>query len=200
MMVLVGEVAAAWLIARGVPAIFRRQQPPEGGIPDVDPALPDAVRVRAVRRVLRRGETSLVPGVHHGLGLPAYVQATSPLRRFQDLAVHRQIASILTTGVPAYDAAAMQSILAATERAELDGRRAERAAQRYAMLRLLARAAGSTVTAVVVEVAPRPVVTLDETLLDETVPALVGAALGDRVRLRIERVNPRADVLVLRPA
>ena len=41
---------------------------------------------------------------------------------------------------------------------------------------------------------------LDETLLETTVPALVGSAVGDRVRLTIERVNPRADLLVLRPA
>ena len=200
MMVMAGEVAAGWLVARGAPAIFRRQPPPEFGLPQVDPALPEAVRIRAIRRALRRGETSLSPGVHHGLGLSAYVQATSPLRRFQDLAVHRQIVSILTSGAPAYDTRAMQSILAATERSELDGRRAERLAQRYGMLRLLERATGSTITGVVVEVAPRPIVTLDETLMDEPVPALVGSALGDRVRLRVERVNPRADVLVLRPA
>jgi exoribonuclease-2 len=200
MMVLAGEVAAAWLLARGAPAIFRRQAPPDYGFPDVDPTLPAAVRIRAFRRALRRGETSLAAGVHHGLGLPAYAQVTSPLRRFQDLALHRQILGLLAGTGPVYDVPAMQAILAATERAENDGRRAERAAQRYAMLRWLARGTGTTVTGVVVEVAPRIVVTLDETLLDEPVPALAGAALGDRVRLRVERVNPRADVLVLRPA
>jgi exoribonuclease-2 len=200
MMVLAGEVAASWLLSKGAPAIFRRQAAPEYGLPDVDPALPDAVRVRALRRSLRRGETSLAAGPHHGLGLTAYAQVTSPLRRFQDLALHRQILGILAGAGPAYDVPAMQGILAATERAESDGRRAERAAQRYAMLRWLARGIGQTVTGVVVEVAPRTVVTLDETLLDEPVGALVGSALGDRVRLRLERVNPRADVLVLRPA
>jgi hypothetical protein len=41
-------------------------------------------------------------------------------------------------------------------------------------------------------------VVLDETLLEDPVPSLVGANVGDRVRLRIERVNPRADLLVLR--
>ena len=200
MMVLAGEVAAAWLLARGVPAIFRRQAPPDFGFPDVDPTLPAAVRIRALRRALRRGETSLAAGTHHGLGLPAYAQVTSPLRRFQDLALHRQILGLLAGTGPAYGVPAMQAILAATERAESDGRRAERAAQRYAMLRWLARGTGQTITGVVVEVAPRIVVTLDETLLDEPVSSLAGAALGDRVRLRIERVNPRADVLVLRPA
>ena len=55
-------------------------------------------------------------------------------------------------------------------------------------------------TGVVVDVGPRTIVVLDETLMEQPVPALVGAATGDRVRLKIERVNPRADLLVLRPA
>jgi hypothetical protein len=94
----------------------------------------------------------------------------------------------------------MQGILAATERAEGDGRRAERSMDRYYMLRYLETSAGKTVTGVVVESAPRTIVVLDETLLELPAPAVVGAAIGDRVRLRVERVNPRADLLVLRPA
>ena len=99
-----------------------------------------------------------------------------------------------------YDGAAMQALLASTERAESEGRRAERAMDRYFMLRWLERSQGGTVTAVVVDVVPRPIVVLDETLMEQPVPSLVGAARGDRVRLKVERVNPRADLLVLRPA
>ena len=44
---------------------------------------------------MRKGEVSLQPGPHAALGLPAYAQVTSPLRRYQDLAVHRQIARAL---------------------------------------------------------------------------------------------------------
>jgi len=50
----------------------------------------------------------------------------------------------------------------------------------------------------VVEVDPAPIVLLDETLLEERVPALAGLPLGARVRLRVERVNPRAGRLFLR--
>jgi hypothetical protein len=71
---------------------------------------------------------------------------------------------------------------------------------RYYMLRWIERSLGGTLTGVVVDVVPRPIVALDETLLEQVVPSLVDAAKGDRVRLRVERVNPRADVLVLRPA
>jgi exoribonuclease II len=197
-MVLAGEVAAGWLDGRRVPAIYRRQAPPDGRLPEADPALPGAVHVRATRRMLKRGEGSVHPGPHHGLGLTAYAQVTSPLRRYQDLAIHRQVAAVLDGAPPAHDAAGIQAILAATERSEGEGRRAERAVARYWMLRWLERAKGGTVTGVVVDTVPRPIVVLDETLLEDPVPSLVGAAVGDRVRLRIERVNPRADLLVLR--
>ena len=198
-MVLVGEVAASWFEKNAVPAIYRRQAPPDGRLPTADPSQPDAVYVRAMRRMLKRGEAGIQPGAHHALGLDAYVQVTSPLRRYQDFAMHRQLAAVLAGKPPHYDAAAMQLILAATERAESEGRRAERSMDRYFTLRWLERSIGATVTAVVVDVVPRPIVVLDETLLEQPCPALVGASTGDRVRLKVERVNPRADVLVLRP-
>jgi exoribonuclease-2 len=199
-MILAGEVAATWLDTRRIPAIYRRQAAADGHLPDADPSQPEAVHIRAVRRLLKRGEAGLHPGTHHALGLSAYAQVSSPLRRYQDLAMHRQIVAVLSGGPPEYDAAAMQAILAATERAESEGRRAERAMDRYFTLRWLSRSAGGTVTAVVVDVTPRPIVVLDETLLEVVVPSLVDAAKGDRVRLKVDRVNPRADVLVLRPA
>jgi len=199
-MVLAGEVAATWLDARRVPAIYRRQAAPDGRLPEADRSQPEAVHIRATRRLLKRGEAGLHPGAHHALGLSAYTQVTSPLRRYQDLSVHRQLVSVLLGKPPEYDAAGMQAILAATERAESEGRRAERAADRYWMLRWLERATGSTLTGVVVEVVPRPIVVLDETLVEQVVPSLVAASIGDRVRLKVERVNPRADLLSLRPA
>ena len=198
-MILAGEVSAAWFDARRVPAIFRRQSAPDGRLPEADPSQPAAVHIRAVRRQLKRGEAGLRPGTHHALGLPAYTQVTSPLRRYQDLSMHRQLVAVLAGRPPQYDAAEMQVILAATERAESEGRRAERAMDRYWMLRWLERSVGGTVTGVVVDLFPRTIVVLDETLLELPVPSLVDASPGDRVRLKVERVNPRADVLVLRP-
>ena len=50
----------------------------------------------------------------------------------------------------------------------------------------------------VVEVQPRPVVQLTEALREQPMPSLTGAVLGAAVRVVIERVNPRAGLLVLR--
>lgn len=199
-MILAGEAAAGWLDARRLASIYRRQAPPDGALPEADRSLPEAVHVRAVRRMLKRAEASLHPSPHHGLGLNAYVQVTSPLRRYQDLAVHRQVVAALRGAAPPYDAAAMQEVLAGTERAEMEARRAERASARYWLLKWLDRAHGGTVTGVVVETMPRPIVVLDDTLLEEPVPSLSGSSIGDRVRLRVVRVNARADLATLRPA
>ncbi|MBN1316919.1 MAG: RNB domain-containing ribonuclease, partial [Anaerolineales bacterium] len=43
------------------------------------------------RRSLQPSKYSTLPGVHNGLGLEVYSQATSPLRRYLDLVVHQQL-------------------------------------------------------------------------------------------------------------
>jgi exoribonuclease-2 len=197
-MLLAGAAAAAFCSARKLPAIYRRQAPPDRPIPSPPEGADLLASAWSARRSLRRGEIGLEPGSHFGLGLPAYAQVTSPLRRFQDLALHRQIAAALEEKPPPYDAAALQRIAASTERAELDGRRAERAVDRYWLLRHLEAKIGEIVPALVVEDEPRPIVILVDTMIEEPVRGL-SAPIGSTVRLRIERVDPRADVLRLRP-
>lgn len=197
-MVLAGELAARFCVERAIPAIYRRQAPPDSPLPDFGEVAEDPRLVRAIRRQLKRGEGGLAPGPHFALGLPAYAQATSPLRRFQDLAVHRQIASSLLSAPLPYDAKALQRVAATTERAEIDARRAERTRDRYWLLRWLAAREGEVFEGVLVDLDPRPVVVLDATATEEVVPGLTGAP-GDRVRVRVTHVNPRADVVRLRP-
>lgn len=197
-MILAGRVAARYCCDRGVPAIFRRQPAPERR-----PELPidgcwDPAAVYAARRSLRRGEVGLEPAPHHALGLEAYAQATSPLRRYQDLAIHRQIASTLDGGPPLYDEESLRRIAATTEQAEIDSRRIERASQRYWLLRYIEQQGVRSLAGVVVATEPRPVVQLEETLIEQPVPSAAGLALGSGIELELQRVNPRADLLVLR--
>jgi exoribonuclease-2 len=198
-MVLAGAIAARLCLEAGIGAIYRRQaapgeppRPPEGGA--WDPA-----SVRRARRAMRRAEIGLEPGPHAGLGLDAYVQASSPLRRYQDLAVHRQLSSWLRGEPPCYDTEALRRIASTTERAEADARRAEEAADDYWLLRYLERFVGQALEATVVEVDPRPVVQLDETLREQYVKGLADPEPGGRVRVEVVRVEPRAGLLSLRP-
>ena len=197
-MVLAGEVSARFCLEAGLPVIYRRQTIP-GSLPEL-PAkgVSDPIVVRQVRRLLKRAEVGLQPGAHASLGLEAYAQTTSPIRRYQDLAIQRQIASRLRGEPPCYDEPAMQRIAATTERAESDARRAERAADDYWMLRYLDGLRGTELEALVVQVEPRPVIQLVEALREQPMASLAGVELGQRIRLTVERANPRAGLLSLR--
>lgn len=93
-MILAGAVAAQLGQDRGIALPYRSQLPAElPGQAELD-ALPDgAVRFAAIKRCLSRGLMGTKPAAHFSLGLPAYVQATSPIRRYGDLLVQRQLAA-----------------------------------------------------------------------------------------------------------
>jgi exoribonuclease-2 len=52
----------------------------------------------ALRRTLKRSQYRSLPAPHAGMGLAAYVQATSPLRRYPDLVAHQQLRAYLSGG------------------------------------------------------------------------------------------------------
>ena len=197
-MILAGEAAAQICLEAGFPSVYRRQAAPDRPLELPAEGVRGPVEVRRVRRSLNRGTVGSQPGPHFGLGVAAYVQITSPLRRFQDLAMHRQLAAHLSGQSPPYDAEAMQRIAATTDRADRDARRAERGAEEFWRLRYLEGRTGEEVDAIVVDTEPRTVIQLVETLHQQPLPSLTGVEAGSSVRLCVEHVNPRAGRLILR--
>jgi len=195
-MVLAGSVAAEFCVAAGIPAAFRGQaEPAEALLPE--DGVWDAVSVRRARRGMNRAEVSLEPRRHAGLGLAQYVQATSPLRRYQDLVLHRQIVAQLEGRAPVYDATQMKAIVDRGLRLEQAARRAEFAANEYWTLKHLEPARGERIPATVVELEPRPMVRLEETLLERPLPGLKEAELGQQLEVTLRRVEARSALLVL---
>ena len=88
LMLSAGEAAARFARARGVPVPYSTQEkrPLPEGLPE-EPIARSFALIKALSRTTYKG----APLPHAGLGLSAYVQATSPLRRFLDLAVHQQL-------------------------------------------------------------------------------------------------------------
>lgn len=93
LMLLGGEGIARWAWERKLPFPFYSQEAPaEAGAAAEGQTLSAQF---AKRRLMRGGITGPTPAAHRGLGLPFYAQATSPLRRYQDLLGHMQARAIL---------------------------------------------------------------------------------------------------------
>lgn len=94
---------------------------------------------------------------HEGLGLDAYVQATSPVRRYGDLAVHYQVKAFLRGGagdlpftaggaeVDGGDGTEKEDIVSLSREAGTVARQLERTANDYWLREFLRRRAGEPV-------------------------------------------------------
>ena len=95
-MVLAGALVAERGLREGLALPFRSQLPGELPPPSELAALPAGpVRHAAIKRCLSRGLVGTSAAPHFSLGLAAYVQATSPIRRYGDLLVQRQLCALL---------------------------------------------------------------------------------------------------------
>jgi exoribonuclease-2 len=71
----------------------------------------------AIRRFLKRSQTTRYPAPHAGLGLPLYSRLTSPLRRYHDLIAHQQLRRYLNGDHPLDEGALLRRIAEAEEAA-----------------------------------------------------------------------------------
>ena len=134
MAILYNVLAAELCRSKGIPAVYRVQAAPDlSGIAD----FPEPLRRYEAARRLFPADLDSEPGPHGGLGVPVYLQATSPLRRYPDLVMQRQVAHHLATGKSLYTPEEIASVM---QRAEVQLRelsRIENARKRYWFLRFL---------------------------------------------------------------
>ncbi|MFH1131052.1 MAG: ribonuclease catalytic domain-containing protein [Pseudomonadota bacterium] len=132
MMILTNNVAAQFAQRMAIPIIYRTQKPPTKELPALDPQDPTAFL--KLRGLISPATLSLHPDSHWGLGLPLYTQSTSPLRRYADLVLQRQICAHLTASQPPYSANDLLSVLASVESTEHEMKRLEATVyQRWAL-------------------------------------------------------------------
>jgi exoribonuclease-2 len=130
-MILAGALAARFGVEHAVALPFRSQLPAELPPQAELAALPDgAVRFAAIKRCLSRGLMGTQAAPHFSLGLPAYAQATSPIRRYGDLVVQRQIQAQLSGGSPLSEDA-LQELLSGFDGAVREGIGISREDQRH---------------------------------------------------------------------
>jgi exoribonuclease-2 len=143
----------------------------------------------AYRRLFRPSQTKGAPEPHAGLGLAAYVRATSPLRRYQDLLAHQQIRAALRGG-SALPTEALAERYGVADVASAVVRRAERLSNQHWKLVYLQQNAGWEGEAVVVDLEERKAVVIIPELAFETRVKLQGGmALNQRLGLKVREVD-----------
>jgi len=195
---MANSLFASFMKDRNIPAIYRSQPPPLENVELADEY--DPVASYRCKKVLARGTLGLDPEPHSSLGLSVYVTATSPLRRYTDLLMQRQIKSALNGEAPPLDSNQLDLILSEIsyrlDRAAI----IERERLRYFFLKYLSMKKDEEFELVVLHRFPR-------FYLAQIVKYGFNAALlagsnstlapYDRVMAKIEKVNPRADRLTM---
>jgi exoribonuclease II len=195
LMIVANNLFARFLQKRGLPGIFRSQPPPLEKIKLGDTY--DPVLSYRCKKALSRGDLRVDPALHSTLGLDCYTMATSPLRRYTDLVVQRQIKAILFPGelLTRTDLELILSEISyRLERAAL----MERERNRYFLLKYLELIRHEEFEAVVLQRFPRfHLVHLMSLGLNVamTTPNSLSLNPYDRVIIRVEKVNPRDDRL-----
>ncbi len=142
-MVLCNSLLARYCSEAELPAPFRSQSLPN--VSDIETQLPPGpLRSYLILRRLTPAVVATKPGAHGGLGVESYTQATSPLRRYPDLMVQRQISHHLRAGEALYD---NESVTSVAHRADTQIRqmsRIERQRRQYFFLKWLDARRGET--------------------------------------------------------
>ncbi len=199
---LVSEIMimANWLMAKylkkhRVPAIFRSQPEPRERLYKNNAGT--LFQNWMQRRLLSRFILSADPDWHSGLGLDAYVTATSPIRKYSDLVTQRQIRASLGLE-KAYTAEQVAEIIQLLEEPMNYVGRFQFTRHRYWLLKYLENQIGQKEEAIVLHKTRRNFqILLTQYMLecDLPIPAGIDLKPEDLIQVTIQRVNARRDIL-----
>ena len=194
--ILANWLKARFLVERSIPAIFRTQAPSRE--PLVEGSADDLFLHFKQRRLLNRVELSAEPGLHAMLGMSPYTHATSPIRRFLDLVMQRQITAALAGANPPYNAEDLRNLALAVEPNVRRGMKIRQARQRYWLQTWLRARQDQPLPALVMErQARRWSLLLTDIMLLTSIPSEGGPGLepGRQVMVKVVKVDPFYDVL-----
>ncbi|MBF0467459.1 MAG: RNB domain-containing ribonuclease [Desulfamplus sp.] len=196
LMILANSLMAEFLVKHNMPAVFRSQPDPKQRLFQ---GIETSLFLNCMqRRQLNRAVISTRPENHSGLGVRAYVTATSPIRRYYDLLTQRQIRGVLGYEKP-YSKDDLDQILQIIEIPVSNTGKVQHQRRRYWLFRYLERMKGAKEEAIVLDCRRDfYTVLLKEYMLEWRVPA-GGLSLkpGDIVHVTIQHADARRDQLSL---
>ena len=200
-MILAGAVAARFGSTHDLALPYRSQLPADLPSAVELEQLPDgAVRFAAIKRCLSRGLMGTQPSAHFSLGLNAYAQATSPIRRYGDLVVQRQIAAVINAETPLSEES-MQDLIESFDSAVREGLTIAREDQRHWQQVWFERHQSDQWPVDFLRwLRPQDrlgLVRLDDLAMDVAAECPQGSVPGEALMLKVDQVDSQCDQLRL---
>ena len=200
LMVQANLTAALFAGANNLPIIYRSQEAPETDPKTLALDVPEGTARSFLQcAVMKKSMTGVTPLPHVGLGLEAYAQATSPIRRAGDLINQRQIISFIKDGIGYFSAQEVLKLSGRIDESLIDARTLQRERNRYWLLKYIIQEGVTEIEGTVMktEGVKNPLVELDEIfLIWNFIPLGAKHRPGDRIKLKIKKIDP--DELVMR--
>ena len=194
-MIMANYLMAKFLEERSIPALYRLQPPPKERI--MNGISRDIFTLYLQRKLLNRSQLDTKPAFHYILGLEKYTSVTSPLRRYLDLLIQRQVMCFLQKGEPFYSEKELSFLIPHLE--EISRRTHMLSTQRikYWILTYLKQRIKEVTEGYILEKTSKGYkVLLPDYLLEADLLLNKGELQqGDKVKIRIETVNPVKDLL-----
>ncbi|XP_031251387.1 ribonuclease II, chloroplastic/mitochondrial isoform X1 [Pistacia vera] len=204
MMILCGETIATYGSCNNIPLPYRGQ--PQSNI-DVSAFahLPEGpVRSSAIVKIMRAAEIDFRKPIRHGvLGLPGYVQFTSPIRRYLDLLAHYQVKAFLRGESPPLSCGQLEGMASIVNMHTRVARRLSSSSLRYWIIEFLRRQPkDKRYSALVLRFIKdrTAALLLVEVGFQASASVSVGTQIGDEIEVQVEEAHPRDDVVYLKEA
>jgi exoribonuclease-2 len=195
LMIMANGLMANHLKEHHLPAIFRSQREPRERL--YKNSAGTLFQNWMQRRLLSRFVLSPKPDLHSGLGLNAYITATSPIRKYSDLVNQRQIRA--SFGLEsAYDTHQIKDIIKSLELPMSLVGRFQYTRHRYWLLKYLEDQVGQKEEAIVLHKARRKYqILLTRYMLECDLALTSGIDLKpeDLIQVTIQRVSARQDII-----
>ncbi|KAE8666194.1 Ribonuclease II [Hibiscus syriacus] len=201
MMILCGEVLATFGSCNNIPLPYRGQ--PQSNI-DVSAYshLPEGpVRSSAVIKIMRAAETDFRKPIRHGvLGLPGYVQFTSPIRRYLDLLAHYQVKAFLRGESPPFSSGQLEGMASMVNMQVRAIRKISASSLRYWIIEYLKRQPKERkYRALILRFIKDRIASLFliEARIFRSAWVSIGCHVGDEVEVLVESASSREDFVLL---
>ena len=202
LMVLVNRLLAEFAAQHKLALVYRGQEQPDAaaGAPSLQQLPPGPARDYAIRSHLKKSVSAFEPLPHATLGLQAYAQATSPIRRYTDLLNQRQILHYLCSNKACYSAAELESLCRQLDEPLKTALAVTRESKRFWLLRYLQKmvAKKEKITGTVIRTdLSNPLLEVDKIYLPLFAKFSRKPALGEQIALKVASLDPRYDYVRL---